>query len=112
MNSYCQGPKAETSSLGGRQRPRDWGLVGRQGCVARNETGEVEVVESWSHWQGPATHFEVGFYSESNMQEKKKKSGLIHLLFGDWIKGRAGREAGKPVKSLLVGQVREGGSLG
>ena len=40
--------------------------------MARNETGEVEVVESWRHWQGPATHFEVGFYSESNMQEKKK----------------------------------------
>lgn len=69
------------------------------------------MVESWRHLQGPTTHFEVVFYSESNMQEKKKR-GLIHLLFGDWIKGRAGREAGKPVKSLLVGQVREGGSLG
>lgn len=36
------------------------------------ETGEVEVVKSWRHLQGPATCTEVGFYSESNMHEKKK----------------------------------------
>lgn len=31
----------------------------------------------------------------------KKESGLTRLVFGGWIKGRAGVEAGKPVRSLL-----------
>ena len=98
MNSYCQGPKAETSSLGGRKRPWDWGLVGRQGCVARNETGEVEVVESWSHWQGPATHFEVGFYSESNMQEKKKKVAWFICCSETGLKGGQAGKQGNPLR--------------
>ena len=65
------------------------------------ETGEVEVVKSWRHLQGPATCTEVGFYSKSNMYEKK--SGLIHLLFRDRIKGRIGREAGEPLGVCCAG---------
>ena len=33
----------------------------------------------------------------------KKKSGLIHLLFGDQIKGRIGREAGEPIRVCCAG---------